>query len=54
VGVPQAIVIGLYLTAFIQSSFEYYRGKKDTPKYIGSIIGIGMMTGLLIWGGFWR
>lgn len=54
-GAPQIIVIILYSLSFLVNLLNALK-EKDPTKIaagcIGSVVGTGMMAGLLLWGGF--
>lgn len=54
-GTPQIIVIILYSLSFLVNLLNALK-EKDPTKIaagcIGSVVGTGMMVGLLLWGGF--
>ncbi len=54
-GAPQIIVIILYSLSFLVNLLNALK-EKDPTKIaagcIGSVVGTGMMVGLLLWGGF--
>lgn len=54
-GAPQIIIIILYSLSFLVSLSNAIKEKEPTKiaaGCIGSVVGIGITVGLLIWGGF--
>ena len=51
-GVPQVIVIVLYAITLLLSAYEQGKPYEYNKNFWGSLIGVAIVFGLLIWGEF--
>ena len=51
-GVPQVIIIVLYAITLLLSAYEHGKPYEHNKNFWYSLIGVAIVFGLLIWGGF--
>lgn len=51
-GVPQIIIIVLYALTLLSAAYEHGEPYEHNKNFWGSLVGVAIVFGLLIWGGF--
>lgn len=51
-GIPQIIIIVLYAITLLLSAYNHGKPHENNQNFWVSLIGTGIIFGLLIWGGF--
>lgn len=51
-GAPQVIIIVLYAITLLLSAYNHGKPHENNQNFWVSLIGTGIIFGLLIWGGF--
>jgi len=51
-GVPQIIIIVLYAITLLLSAYNHGKSYERNQNFWASLIGVAILFGLLIWGGF--
>lgn len=51
-GIPQVIMIVLYAITLLLSAYNHGKPHEYNQSFWGSLVGVAIVFGLLIWGGF--